>query len=72
MVSVGLFQPHVLEAVLADPQFGLLAILFRIWREIPSIDLVFADLYFVNVLHLGDLKHTEDISVGHNYLVIKY
>ena len=42
ILPVGLFQPHVLDAILADPQLGLAAVLFRIGAEVPSVDLVFA------------------------------
>ena len=41
---VGFFQAHILETIFTDPKFGLLAILFWIWAEIPGINFVFANL----------------------------
>ena len=36
VVSKGLLQLHVLETVLADPQFALLPVLVRIGRIVPA------------------------------------
>ena len=44
MVSVGGLQLHVLEAVLADVEFGLLHVFLRVGREVPRVNLVPADL----------------------------
>ena len=47
--DVGPFQSHVLEAVFADPEFGLFSVLFRVGREVPDVYLVFADVDLVDV-----------------------
>jgi len=74
VISVWLFQLHVLEAELTDPQLGLLAILLRIWREIPSVNLILADLHLVYVLHLCYLfNQSINQSIGtvtHSYYKI--
>ena len=57
MITVRLFQLHVLQTELANPQLCLLAVLLRIRREIPSVDLVLTDLNLIDVLHLCDLCH---------------
>ena len=50
MLLVGFLKLHVLEAVFTDPEFGLFTVLLRIRREIPSVNLILADLDFVDVL----------------------
>lgn len=56
VVPEGVLVLHVLEAVLADPKFGLLAVIFWEGREVPRVDLKVADLDLVHVFHLGDLQ----------------
>lgn len=53
--AVALFVFHVLEAVLAEPEFGLFPIVFRERGEVPGVDFVVPDVDLVHVLHLGDL-----------------
>lgn len=47
---------HVLQTVLADPQFGLLPIVLRKRREVPGIDLEVSYLDLVHILYFGDLN----------------
>ena len=56
VVSERLFVLHVLQAVLADPQLGLLAVVLGKRRKVPGVDLEVADLDLVHVFHLGDLR----------------
>lgn len=55
VVSEGLLVLHVLEAVLADPQLGLLPVVLRERREVPGVDLKVSDLDLVHVLDFRDL-----------------
>ncbi len=43
-IPISFIHPHVLETILTNPKFGLLAVLFRVRAEIPGIYLVTADL----------------------------
>ena len=54
VVAKGPLQFHVLQAILAHPQLGLLAVLIRVRREVPRVNLVLANLDFVNVLDFGN------------------
>ena len=49
---VCLLQPHVLEAELADPQLGTLAVLLGIGAEVPGVNLEPANLDSVDILDL--------------------
>jgi len=60
VISVRFFQFHVLHTELAYPQLRLLSILLWIWREIPCVDLILADLHLVNILHLCYLSQITD------------
>lgn len=51
VIPICLLQPHILQAVLTNPQLWLFAVFLRVWTEIPRIDLVSANLYPVNVFH---------------------
>mmetsp|Transcript_14205 Transcript_14205/g.46640 ORF Transcript_14205/g.46640 Transcript_14205/m.46640 type:complete len:251 (-) Transcript_14205:416-1168(-) len=46
---------HVLQAKLANEQLFLRAVLVRIGRPVPRVDVVLAHLNHLNVLHLGPL-----------------
>ena len=50
VLDVGGLQSHVLEAVLADPELSLLAVLLWVGREVPGVYLVFSDDDLVDVL----------------------
>ena len=54
VMAVGFLHAHVLETILADPEFGHFSILFWVWTEVPGIYLVLAHLNFVNVLDFGN------------------
>lgn len=56
MVAKCLLILHVLQTVLADPQFGLLPIVLRKRREVPGIDLEVSYLDLVHILYFGDLN----------------
>lgn len=56
MMSEGLLVLHVLEAVLADPQLGLLPIILREWRKVPGVNLKVSNLDFVHILDFSDLQ----------------
>ena len=60
MVSVGLLQSHILQAVFTDPKLRLLTIFFRKWRKVPGIYLILANLDLVYILHLCDLTSKEN------------
>lgn len=62
--AVALLILHVLEAVLAEPELGLLPIVLRERGEVPGIDFVVPDVDLVHILHLGDLWKAVDGSVG--------
>lgn len=55
VMSEGLLVLHILEAVLADPQLGLLPIILWERREVPGVDLKVSDLDLVHVLDFSDL-----------------
>ena len=54
IIPVGLLQFHVLEAVLAEPEFGDFSVLLWVGAEVPGVDLESADLDSVNELDLGE------------------
>ncbi len=49
MITIGFLTLHVLEAVFAYEELGLLTVFVRIGRKIPSVDLVGAKMNFVYV-----------------------
>lgn len=51
VVAVSLLEPHVLEAVLADPELWHFPVLFWVGAEVPGVHFVLAHLYLVNVFH---------------------
>jgi hypothetical protein len=55
MISKGVLELHIFEAVFANVQLGLLAVLVRVRAEVPGVDFVLAELNFVNVLHFCEL-----------------
>lgn len=55
-MSEGLLVLHVLQAVLADPQLGLLAVVLRKRREVPGVDLKVSYLDLIHIFHFGDLR----------------
>lgn len=57
-MSEGFLVLHVFEAVLADPQLGLFAVVLRKRREVPGVDLKVSYLDLVHVLHFSDLTET--------------
>lgn len=54
MLDIRPLELHVLEAVLADPELGLFAVLLRVRGEVPSVDLVLSDLDLVDVFDFGE------------------
>lgn len=62
VMSEGLLVLHILEAVLADPQLGLLPIILWERREVPGVDLKVSDLDLVHVLDFSDLGEETFIS----------
>lgn len=56
MIAVRAFQSHVFQTKFTDPQFGLFTIILWVGGEIPGINLIPPDLYFINVLDFCDLE----------------
>lgn len=67
VMSERLLVLHVFEAVLADPQLGLLPIILRKRWEVPGIDLKVSYLDLIHILHFGDLKVRETVSLLTKY-----
>lgn len=70
VVSEGLLVLHVFKTVLADPQLGLLSVVFRKRREVPGVDLKVPYLDLVYILHFGDLGETYKVAQRWNYFQI--
>lgn len=56
MIPERLLVLHVLQAVLADPELGLLAVVLGERGEVPGVDLKVPDLDFIHVFDFGDLR----------------
>lgn len=54
MISESSLELHVLEAVLANPQFRLLSVLLGVRRKVPRVHLVATHLHTVDVFYLCD------------------
>lgn len=54
-MSEGLLILHVFKAILADPQFGLLAVVFRKRGEVPGINFEVSNLDLIHIFYFGDL-----------------
>ncbi len=55
MIPISLLHLHVFKTILANEKLRLLACIIRERTEVPGVDLVLAELDFVDILDFGQL-----------------